>query len=44
MLNKHKRSSWQNRKRSVLFVLAVAGQLVVLGVLATAFGRVVLTI
>ena len=36
MLNKHKRSSWQNRKPSVLFVLAIALQLTVLAVVATA--------
>jgi hypothetical protein len=36
MLNKHKRSSRQNRKRSVLFVLAIAFQLTAFAVLATA--------
>jgi hypothetical protein len=36
MLNKHKRSSRQNRKPSVLFVLAIAFQLTALAVVATA--------
>ena len=36
MLNKHKRSSRQNRKRSVLFLLAIAFQLTALAVVATA--------
>jgi hypothetical protein len=36
MLNRHKLSSWQNPKRSVLFVLAIAFQLTALAVVATA--------